>query len=181
MNSLKCAVPLLLVACVAQAEETAATYQHRGSLGGYVATGSEFVSSSVWTGDSGFRWLVEAGGTVALGEKFELKVSGRLTPWPGLLSGAILAGLRGSYGYAQFKTFFDFDLLLHLASRVDGQGQPISLAPSVGPHLALGAQYDFSQVAGVYAALGGTIGFGNGLRSQFELLVGLQFRTYIFE
>ena len=181
MNSLKSALLLLLVARAVQAEEPVATYQHRGSLGGHVATGSEFVSSSVWSGDSGFRLLVEAGGTVALGEKFELKVAGRLTPWPGLLSGAILAGLRGSYGYAQFKTFFDLDLLVHLASRVDAQGQPLRVAASVGPHVSLGAQYDFSQVAGVYAALGGTIGFGNGLRSQFELLVGLQFRTYIFE
>ena len=71
MNSLKSALLLLLlVAQVVQAEEPVATYQHRGSLGGHVATGSEFVSSSVWTGDSGFRLLVEAGGTVALGDKF---------------------------------------------------------------------------------------------------------------
>lgn len=183
MNRLKCVAMCVGLAwpLAAVAEEEPTRFDHRGSLGGHIAGGAEFVSSSLSSTDNGLRTLFEAGGTLSVTDHLEVKVAGRLSPYPALLTAGAIAGIRNSFGYAKFKTFFDLDVLLHVATLVNADGVPQPARFSIGPHVAFGAQYDFSQIAGVWSSLGATFGFGSGLRLQFELLVGLQFRTYLFD
>lgn len=161
-----------LLAAPALAQER---YDHRGALGLTLATGGEFVSmlSSVAARESGFRLPVEVGGTLAITDHTALRLAGRLAPGftaTQSLAGAIFAGIRNVRGVDQWKTFFDLELAVHVA--------PAFIAGARG---AFGVQFDFLPIMGAYAQLGGQLGGGQGLRLSFELVAGLQFRTYVLE
>lgn len=163
---------LLLLAGVAAAEER---YDHRGALGLTVASGVEALTAVTITqlGERGARFPIEVGGTLSLSDHNELRVAGRLAPALSpltTLAGSLYAGIRNSIGYAQWKTFFDLDLAVHVAPFF-----------AIGARAAFGAQYDFLPIMGVYAQLGGQLAGGTSLRLSGEVLVGLQFRTYLFE
>lgn len=147
---------------------------HRGSLGLTAATGGEFVTGvGVGTLDRGFRLPIEIGGTLGLFDNTELRLAGRLAPplagttgW----GGSIHAGIRNSHGRDNWLTFFDLELAVHVAPLI-----------AVGPRAAFGVQYDFLPIMGAYAQIGAQLGGATALRLSFELTVGLQFRTYLFE
>lgn len=146
------------------------SWGHRGALGLTVAGGGEFVTAlGSGTSDRGFRAPLELGGTLSLTEHTELRIAGRVAP-PGPHPGwSVYAGIRNSRG-ERLKTFFDLDLAAHLA--------PLW---SLGLRLGLGVQYELLPVLGAFAVAGVQGGGGGGLRLSFELLIGLQFRTYLFQ
>ncbi len=164
---------LVLASGVAAAEER---YDHRGALGLTVATGGEYVTAATVAGqggETGGRVPLELGGTLALRDGLELRLAGRLAPGVApltALAGALFAGIRSSFGYAQWKTFFDLELAAHLAPFL-----------AFGARGAFGVQYDFLPIMGVYAQLGGQLGGATALRISFEATAGLQLRTYVFE
>lgn len=167
-----CLGGLVLLAGVAAGEER---YDHRGALGLTVATGVEALTavSITQTGERGGRLPLEVGGTLWLSDHNELRLAGRLAP--GLvpittLAGSFFAGIRNSIGYAQWKTFFDLELAVHVAPFF-----------AIGARAAFGVQYDFLPIMGVYAQLGGQLAGATSLRLSGEVVVGLQFRTYLFE
>lgn len=163
-------VGLALVASAAWAND------HRGSLGLTVATGGEFVTAIAGdgtAGDRGGRVPLELGVTLALFDKTELRLAGRFSPGiPPLttVGGAVFGGIRNSFGFDKLKTFFDLELAVHVA--------PLF---AVGGRVGLGLQYDFLPIMGAYVELGGQFGGATSLRLSFEGVVGLQFRTYLFE
>ena len=162
----------LLASSPALAEER---YDHRGSLGLTVAFGGEAVAAVTSTadGERGIRLPIEVGGTLSLSDHNELRVAGHLSPGVGeltALGGSFYAGLRNSIGYDQWKTFFDLELAAHVTPFL-----------AFGVRGAFGVQFDFLPVMGVYAQLGGQLGGATSLRLSFELMAGVQFRTYVFE
>ncbi len=163
---------LALASSVAFAEERS---DHRGSLGLTVAFGGEFVSAvtTMANGERGLRLPIEVGGTLSLSDHNELRIAGRLSPGVGpltALGGSFYAGLRNSIGYDQWKTFFDLELAAHVAPFL-----------AFGIRGAFGVQFDFLPVMGVYAQVGGQLGGATSLRLSFEVMAGVQFRTYLFE
>ncbi len=162
----------MLASSAALAEDRS---DHRGSLGLTVAFGGEFVTAvtSNAMGERGARLPIEVGATLGVSDHNELRLSGRLSPGVGPLTavgGSIYAGLRNSVGYDQWKTFFDLELAAHVAPFL-----------AFGVRGAFGVQFDFLPVMGVYAQLGGQLGGATSLRLSFEVMAGVQFRTYVFE
>ncbi|MFZ5445742.1 MAG: hypothetical protein ACOZQL_37460 [Myxococcota bacterium] len=162
-------------ACLALVASAAWANDHRGSLGLTLSTGGEFVTAIAvaGAGDRGGRIPIELGATLALFDRTELRVAGRLEPGlPPLtiLGGSLYAGIRNSFGFERWKTFFDLDFAAHLAPQL-----------SLGGRVAVGLQYDVLPIMGVYATIGGQLGGFAGLRLSFEGMVGVQFRTYLFE
>jgi hypothetical protein len=163
---------LLMVPSLASAEDR---YDHRGSLGLTVAAGGEIVTaiSTIATGERGVRIPLEVGATFSVSNHIELRAAGRIAP--GIspitsLAGSAYAGMRNSFGYDQLKTFFDLELAVQIAPFF-----------AIGVRGAFGVQYDFLPIMGVYAQLGGQLGGATSLRLSFELMAGVQFRTYLFE
>lgn len=147
------------------------SWGHRGALGLTVSGGGELVTGIVpgAQGDNGPRAPLELGGTLSVAERTELRLAARCAP-PGPRPGwSVYAGLRNARG-ERFKTFFDLDLAAHLA--------PLW---TLGLRLGLGVQYEVLPVMGVFAVAGLQGGGGAGLRLSFELLLGVQLRTYLFE
>lgn len=162
----------LLAAGPALADER---FDHHGSLGLTVAFGGEFVTAVAITsvGERGARLPIELGGTFSLAEHTELRAAARLSPGVApitLVGTSFYAGIRNSYGYEQWKTFFDLDLAVHATPFL-----------AIGIRGAFGVQFDFLPIMGVYAQLGAQLGGATSLRLSFELMAGLQFRTYLFE
>lgn len=159
---------VLLAALPVRAEK------HRGSLGLTVAAGGEFVSAVKATGgrDLGPRIPLEIAGTLGLFEHTELRLAGRLSPGfnAAPLAGSIYLGARNSFALGDWNTFFDLDFATHVAPFL-----------TFGARLGFGAQWDFSPVMGLYAQVGAQLGGGVALRLSFEGMIGLQFRTYVFE
>ncbi len=145
------------------------TFEHRGSLGLTVAAGGEYAFSAA-TGltDNGFRVPIELGGTLSVSDHTELRLAGRLSPPGPRFDSSVLAGIRNSRG-ERWKTFFDAELAVHFT--------PLW---TVGLRLGFGVQYELAPVVGLFAVAGVQGGGGQGLRLGFELLIGMQFRTYIF-
>ena len=150
-------------------------YDHRGALGFTVAAGGEIVTaiSSQALGERGFRIPLELGGTLSVSDHNELRLAARLGPGISpitALSASFYGGIRNSIGFDQWKTFFDFELAVHVTPFL-----------SFGARGAFGVQYDFLPIMGVYAQIGGQLGGASALRLSFELMAGVQFRTYLFE
>jgi hypothetical protein len=150
-------------------------YDHHGALGLTVAGGGEFVTAvaSNAAGEVGLRLPLELGATLSVGNHVELRAAGRFAPGiPPLtgVAGSAYAGIRNSFGYEQLKTFFDLDLGVHFAPFL-----------AIGVRGAFGVQYDFLPIMGVYAQLGAQLGGATSLRLSAEVMIGLQFRTYLFE
>ena len=149
------------------------SWGHRGSLGATVAGGGEYITaistSQGGLNENGFRAPIELAGTLSITEHTELRLAGRVAPPGPRVGWSVYAGIRNSRG-ERFKTFFDLDLAAHIA--------PIW---TLGLRLGLGVQYELLPVLGAFAVAGVQGGGGAGLRLSFELLVGLQFRTYLFQ
>lgn len=157
--------------------EPARAQSHRGSLGLQVAAGGEYSTligaTSAQRGENGVRLPLEVGGSLGITDKSELHVTGRFAPGVynvALVGLSFYAGWRQSFGYEKWKTFFDLDLAVHALPAV-----------TLGIRFAFGVQYDFADIAGVYVAAGAQLGGLLHLRFSGELLIGLQFRTYLFE
>jgi len=163
-------VALALLPAAASAQER---WDHRGSLGltvGGAFEGRHSIAVSLnLPGDSGARGDAEVGGTLSITDHTELRVAGRLTLGGPTISGAALAGVRNSFG-DRLKTFFDAELMVHIGPWF-----------TIGPHAAFGVQYEVLPVMGLFAALGVGLGFGDGLRLSGELMLGVQFRSYLLE
>lgn len=147
-------------------------YDHRGALGLTVAAGGEIVAAAgnQVFGDNGVRVPLELGGTASITDHTELRAAGRVSLLGLRVGSSAYLGLRNTYGWEKLKTFFDLDFAAHFT--------PIW---TLGARVGLGVQYDFLPVMGAYAQLGGQLGGGGGLRLSFELLVGVQLRTYLLE
>ena len=150
-------------------------YDHRGALGLTVAAGGEVVTaiSSQALGERGVRVPLEVGGTLSVSDHNELRLAARLSP--GLspitaLSASFYGGIRNSIGLDQWKTFFDLELAVHATPFL-----------AFGLRGAFGVQYDFFPIMGVYAQIGAQLGGASALRLSFEVMAGVQFRTYVFE
>jgi hypothetical protein len=158
----------LLLAGPALAEER---WDHRGSVSLLTGMGVEGRTSiGVMQSDSGARLLPEVGGTLALSERWNLKLAGRLALLGPQMGVMVLGGVRSTFGQ-RFKTFFDLDLSVNAV--------PIF---TIGPRVAFGVQYELSEIVGAFASAGVNFGVGpSGARLGFELMVGLQFRSYLLE
>jgi hypothetical protein len=82
----------------------------------------------------------------------------------------LIGGYRGFFGREHFKTLFDLDAAVQLTPFI-----------TAGPRIALGVQYDFTSLVGLYATLGAQLGFGQVLEFKAEALVGLQIRSFLLE
>lgn len=162
----------LVLASLLTAEDVTQRYDHKGSVGLLVAVTGERKDAS--SGGSGWKAGVELGGTVApFDNSNELKLSGRLL-FPkdsaALNDFGINLGWRNYFDLGQWKTLFELDVATHITPHFH-----------IGPRLGVGAMYDFLPTMGVYALIGAQIGFGNGARYGAELLLGIQFRSYLLE
>ena len=163
---------LILASSFALGEER---YDHHGALGVTVAAGGELVTALTnnATGERGARFPLELGATLSVSNHIELRLAGRFAPGIAPITGfggSFYAGMRDTFGYEQFKTFFDLELAVHVAPFV-----------TIGARGGFGVQYDFLPVMGVYAQIGAQFGGALALRLSGELMVGLPFRTYVFE
>lgn len=163
---------ILIVLLAATGSLAQERYDHHGALGLTVATGGEILATGAAKGatDNGLRLPIELGGTLSVTNRSEARLAARLTVFGPQLAWSAYAGVRSSFGYEQLKTFFDLDFAAHFC--------PVW---TLGARVAAGVQYDFLPVMGVYTTLGAQVGGGAGLRLSFELMAGLQFRTYLFE
>lgn len=162
------AVGLWLTAAASASAQPVETFEHRGSLGLVVSAGGEYAfAASTKLTDNGPRVPLEIGATVSVTEHTELMLSGRLGPPGPYFDTAAFFGLRNSRG-ERFKTFFDLELAAHFT--------PLW---AIGGRVGFGVQYEFLPVLGAFAVANIQGGGGAGLRLSFEVLLGLQFRTYV--
>jgi hypothetical protein len=167
-SAMWCGVALGL--CVASPVRADERLDHRGSLGLSFAGGPLVRSLSNRLPDSGLRAFGDIGLTFSvLGERVELMVLGRITSGETIGSFAA-AGIRSTFGYEHLKTFFDLNVAFGFTP-----------AFVVGGRAAVGVQYDFVSVFGVFASVGGVIAGGQGLMLQGEFQLGVQFRSYLFD
>ena len=155
--------------CLAALEEN----DHRGSLGLTVATGGEISRAISFTAaENGYRIPIELGGTLAVSAHNEVRIAARVAPGisPQTVGLSFYAGLRNSYGLGLWKTFFDLEFAAHVTPFL-----------AFGVRGGFGVQYDFLPIMGVYAQIGAQLGGATSLRLSGELLIGVQFRTYLFE
>jgi hypothetical protein len=157
-----------LVSCSASAQQR---WDHRGSLGLTTAFGVDGRSAiGVAQSDNGVRLFPELGATLSVSDRWNVMLAGRLSLLGPTLGLSFIGGVRSTYGQ-RFKTFFDLNLAVHAV--------PIF---TIGPRFAFGVQYELLDVIGAFASAGVQFGVGPaGARFAAEVVVGLQFRTYLFE
>ena len=163
---------VLLASSLSLAQER---FDHHGALGLTVAGGGELLTAIANNapGERGARFPLELGATLWVSSHIELRLAGRFAPGIAPITGfagSLYAGIRDSFGYEKLKTFFDLELAVHVAPFL-----------TFGVRGGFGVQYDFLPVMGVYAQIGAQFGGAVALRLSGELMVGLQFRTYLFE
>jgi hypothetical protein len=159
---------LIVVALAATPLAAAQDFTHRGAIGLTVAGGGEYLmSAGTGTALNGFLVPTEIGGTYSLTEHTELCAVARVSLDVPKLYGAVYAGIRNSRG-ERVKTFFDLDLAVNFA--------PVF---TVGLRLGFGVQVELHPNVGLFSVIAVQGGGGAGLRLSFELLAGLQFRTYV--
>jgi hypothetical protein len=153
--------------CLAALEEN----DHRGSLGLTVAVGGEVSRAISFTAaENGYRVPIELGGTLAVSAHNEVRIAARVAPGYPTVGLSFYAGLRNTYGLGLWKTFFDLEFAAHVTPFL-----------AFGVRGGFGVQYDFLPIMGVYAQIGAQLGGATSLRLSGELLIGVQFRTYLFE
>lgn len=162
----------LLVLVSAQAFAGEERNDHRGSIGLLLSTGGEYRASIAGAYvENGLRLPAHIGGTLAIGHngnELKLQID---SAWLGPeLDLGLSFGYRGYFAVDQLKTFFDADLGVRFVTRF-----------TIGPEIGVGLQYELSPVIGVFARLGGKLGFGQALRLGADLLVGIQLRSYVME
>jgi hypothetical protein len=164
-------VALLVGVLAARGAVAEARWDHRGSVGLLAGVGVE-ARSALGTGlsDSGARLLPELGGTLALSERWQAKLSGRVALLGPAVGVMVLGGVRSTFGQ-RLKTYFDLDATVNVV--------PIF---TVGPRVAFGVQYELGELVGLFAAAGVNFGAGPaGVRLGLEFSLGLQLRSYLLE
>lgn len=149
-------------------------FDHRGAVGLLIGSGLEHKSAGTVDAqpDHGFRLLGDLGLTLPIGvDGNELAFFGRGELGGPRIDLSLAGGYRGYFAADErVKTFLDLQLTAHMSPGF-----------TVGPRIGFGGQYEISQVAGIYAALGAQLGFGTTLRFGVELVLGLQLRSYLLE
>lgn len=146
---------------------------HHGAVGLLIGAGGDYRSQALPTGDTsiGFRLPLDLGGTYNVGDDSnELLLAGRVELLAPSLITSAYGGYRSYFGQDAWKTFFD----LHV--RAD-----FTPAFTAGPRMGFGAQYELNSLVGVFAAIGAHVGAGAGIRFGGELLLGMQFRSFLLE
>jgi hypothetical protein len=145
---------------------------HRGSVG-LLVDGILDARASVGgdgrAADNGVKPGLGVGGTWALDDRLEVKLSGRLFPTAASLF-AVSGGLRNGYQLERWRTFVDLELAAYLGRLW-----------SLGPRLGLGVEYELHPLVGISVALGTHFGLGSGARFLGECVVGVHLRSYLFE
>jgi hypothetical protein len=162
---------LLLITVLFGFTALAERWDHRGSIGLLTGFGVEGRAAvGIGQADTGVRLFPELGGTFALSDHWNVKAAGRVSFLGAVVGLSFLGGVRSTFG-DRFKTFFDLDLNVHVLPIV-----------TIGPRVAFGVQYELLEVLGAFACAGVQFGVGPaGARIGFEVMVGLQFRSYLFE
>ncbi len=172
-RSIAIAVIVLLSPLGANADEM--RLDHRGALGLELLPGVEHASLVVNTNlpppnFDATRFVLGLEPTIAIGrEGNEIVGTLRLLRGPDW-GAAFGARFRKYFGRDEWKTFADFGIKVDSTPRW-----------AAGPHVGLGVMYEFSPLVGVFANLGGSIEFGNGIRAAAEGFLGLQARSYLIE
>lgn len=170
-----CHAPLVrwcvLLAVVALPAFAQDRWDHAGSIGLLTGFGYENrVSIGRGTSDTGHRLFPELGGTLALSKTWSLKASTRLSLLGSTVGLAFLGGARSTFG-ERFKTFVDLELAVHVLPII-----------TIGPRAAFGVQYELTSVIGAFASGGVQFGVSPvGIRLGLEVMIGLQFRSYLLE
>ncbi|MBX5480364.1 MAG: hypothetical protein IRZ16_00745 [Myxococcaceae bacterium] len=148
-------------------------FDHRGAVGLLLGGGLEWKEGVAFDSqtDIGLRIPIDVGATYAIGyDGNELMAFGRVSLLGARVDTSFACGYRGYFGEDRFKTFFDLGLQAHFTPRI-----------TAGARVGMGVQYELSPLIGTYTGLASQIGFGNGLRFDAELLVGIQLRSYLLE
>ena len=184
-------IVLLLLATSAHADER---YDHKGAVGLLIGFSGERKDAATLLGggDAGWRFGTELGVTFAVGGDGNALRAALRGLFGGIEPGcsklqrcapvdlSLMLGYRGYFDMGQWKTFFDIDAAQHIVPRFNESNARTQLY-TIGPRVAIGAQFDFLPVAGVYLLLEGQIGFGDGLRYGAGLQLGFQLRSYLLE
>ncbi len=146
-------------------------FDHRGAIGlliggsvelGELVHGGQFDEYSRGGGDLG---VTVAPG--AEGNEYKLVVEAAKR---GSLEWTAYGGYRGYFGQERLKTFFDVDAAIDIRPRF-----------AIGPRLALGVQYDFHPLFGVFGGVAARIGVGNPSRFAAGAFAGMQLRSYLLQ
>lgn len=182
---------LVLLAAAAHADER---YDHKGAVGLLIGISGEYKAAATLNGggDEGWRIGTELGVTFAVGSDGNAVKAAVRALFFGIEAGcslnsscapvdlALFLGYRGYFDLGQWKTFFDIDAAQHIVPRL-GPSSARTQLYTIGPRVAIGAQFDFLPVAGSFLLLEGQIGFGDGLRYGAALVFGVQLRSYLLE
>ena len=149
----------------------ATDFEHRGSLALLVSAGGEYRSaiSALSVTENGPRVNFDLGTSLAFSSRWSALLEGRVSLGGFTPGVSFFGGLRNRWG-EQLKTFFDLTVGVHALPSF-----------SIGPRVAFGLQYELSPIMGVYALIGAQFGGGTALRFVGEAMIGVQFRSYLFE
>jgi hypothetical protein len=160
---------IVLTACTAA--RAAERFDHRGAVGLLVGAGAE-VGELVHGGqfDEYSRGIADLGVSVAPtadGNEYKLVLEAAKL---GSLQWLVYGGYRGYFGQDRLKTFFDIDAAVDVRPNF-----------TVGPRLALGVQYDFHPLMGLFGGVAARIGIGSPSRFAAGVFAGFQFRSYLLQ
>jgi len=160
---------IVLTACTAA--RAAERFDHRGAVGLLIGGGAE-VGELVHGGqfDEYSRGIVDLGVSVAPtadGNEYKLVIEAAK---PGSLEWLVYGGYRGYFGEDRLKTFFDIDAAVDVRPNF-----------TIGPRLALGVQYDFHPLIGLFGGVAARIGIGSPSRFAAGAFAGFQLRSYLLQ
>ena len=160
---------IVLTACTAA--PAAERFDHRGAVGLLLGGGAE-VGELVHGGqfDEYSRGIVDLGISVAPtsdGNEYKLVIEAAK---PGSLQWLVYGGYRGYFGEDRLKTFFDIDGAFDVRPNF-----------TVGPRLALGVQYDFHPLFGLFGGVAARIGIGSPSLFAAGVFAGFQLRSYLLQ
>ncbi len=163
-----------LAAAPAGAAALEPRFDHRDTHGPFaeLVLANDFVARA---GEPTATWghlAVRAGwGFDVSGDGDELLLGGAVAPrWPEdpdrtRVLASVDARYRGYFGTEQLKTFFDVGLWVPIRSRL-----------AAGPLVGIGAAWDFSRGAGVYASASFSTAFGEARIASLAISAGAQLR-----
>jgi hypothetical protein len=152
---------------------SAERFDHRGAIGLWIAGGIG-VREGTTLGrdlDGGGRFPIDVSLSFALPDtQNSIWVQGQLGLGGGSLEWATRAGYRSYFGEDRFKTFLDVGAAFQITPRF-----------AASARVGAGVIWDFSPIAGVFAAAGVEVGGGNGFHFAADLVGGIELRTYLLE
>ncbi len=160
---------IVLTACAAA--PAAERFDHRGAVGLLVGAGAE-VGELVRGGqfDEYWRGIADLGISVAPtadGNEYKLVIEAAKPASP---QWSVYAGYRGYFGEDRLKTFVDIDAAVDLRPNF-----------TAGPRLALGIQYDFHPLVGLFGGVAARLGIGSPSRFAAGAFAGFQLRSYLLQ